>query len=94
MRELALISLQSMSVLAFGARQLAVDLERLRWAERSAPATRIDVNTAAAELTFWRDGKVIARRAIAVGQPGWETPLPESAIYRLVATGHSHDPDP
>ncbi len=34
------------------ARRLAVGLERLRWTERAPPATRIDVNTAAAFLDY------------------------------------------
>lgn len=39
------------------ARAIAVDMERMRWLERKPPATRIDVNLAAARLTYWRDGR-------------------------------------
>ena len=39
------------------ARILAVNLERRRWLNRQAPATRIDVNTAATVLTYWKDGQ-------------------------------------
>ena len=67
------------------ARQLAVNLERLRWLEREPPATRIDVNTAAAHLDYWRDGHHADRRKVVVGQPGWETPQLGSPIFRLVA---------
>ena len=67
------------------ARQLAVNLERLRWLERTPPATRIDVNTAATFLDYWRDGQRRDRRAVVVGQPDWETPQLGSPIYRLVA---------
>ena len=56
------------------ARQLAVNLERLRWLERNPPATRIDVNTAATFLDYWRDGQHRDRRVVVVGQPDWETP--------------------
>lgn len=67
------------------ARQLAINLERLRWLEREPPATRIDVNTAAAVLDFWRDGNHVGQRRVVVGQSGWETPQLGSPIFRLVA---------
>lgn len=67
------------------ARQLAVNLERLRWMERQPPATRIDVNTAAAELRYWRDGRLRDRRRVVVGQPDWETPQMQSPMFQLVA---------
>lgn len=67
------------------ARILAVNLERRRWLERQAPSTRIDVNVAAAQLAYVRDGAVADRRAVIVGQPGNETPQLGSPIYRLVA---------
>ena len=38
------------------ARQLALNLERRRWLSREVPKTRIDVNTAAALLSYFRDG--------------------------------------
>ena len=56
------------------ARALAVALERLRWLARTPPATRIDVNTAAARLNYYRDGKLVDTRKVIVGQPGKETP--------------------
>ena len=67
------------------ARKLAVAMERLRWLERDAPATRIDVNTAAAFLRYWRDGKLVDQRRVVVGEPGWETPQLDSPIFALVA---------
>ena len=67
------------------ARILAVNLERRRWLERTPPATRIDVNTAAAELHYWKDGTEKDRRRVVVGQPDWETPELGSPIVRLVA---------
>lgn len=67
------------------ARILAVNLERRRWLSRTLPETRIDVNTAAAELTYWRDGAAVDRRRVVVGQPEWETPELGSPIVRLVA---------
>jgi murein L,D-transpeptidase YcbB/YkuD len=67
------------------ARILAVNLERRRWLERNPPATRIDVNTAAAELHYWKNGSEKDRRRVVVGQPDWETPELGSPIVRLVA---------
>jgi murein L,D-transpeptidase YcbB/YkuD len=67
------------------ARILAVNLERRRWLNRQAPGTRVDVNTAAAMLTYWRDGQAKDRRPVVVGQPDWETPELGSPIFRLVA---------
>ena len=67
------------------ARTLAVGLERRRWLTRTPPATRIDVNTAAAELRYFRDGKLVDRRRVIVGEPERFTPALSSPIYRLVA---------
>lgn len=67
------------------ARQIAVNLERLRWLDRNPPGTRIDVNTAAATLEYWRDGAFRDRRNVVVGQPDWETPELGSPIFQLVA---------
>ncbi len=67
------------------ARAVAVALERRRWLERTPPATRIDVNTAAARLSYYRDGVLVDTRRVVVGKPGTETPPLQSPIYRLVA---------
>ncbi|HEY5710519.1 MAG TPA: L,D-transpeptidase family protein [Allosphingosinicella sp.] len=67
------------------ARTLAVNLERRRWLERTPPATRIDVNTGAATMTYWRDGAAVDSRRAVVGEPGKETPELASPLYRLVA---------
>lgn len=67
------------------ARILAVNLERRRWLDRAPPPTRIDVNTAATELHYFKDGTEKDRRRVVVGQPDWETPELGSPITRLVA---------
>ena len=67
------------------ARTLAVNMERRRWLARELPQTRIDVNTAAATLAYWRDGAVADRRRVVNGQPGNETPELASPLFRLVA---------
>ena len=75
------------------ARQLAIAMERLRWLERNAPDTRIEVNTAAAFLDYWRDGRHVDRRNVVVGEPGWETPQLASPMFQLVAKPMWHVPD-
>jgi murein L,D-transpeptidase YcbB/YkuD len=67
------------------ARAAAVALERRRWLQRNPPATRIDVNTASAMLTYIRDGEAVDRRRVIVGRPDWKTPQLQAWFYRLVA---------
>jgi len=67
------------------ARAIAVAMERLRWLDRTPPPTRIDVNLAAAKLTYWRDGKIADTRKVVVGEPDKETPQLGAPIFRLVA---------
>jgi murein L,D-transpeptidase YcbB/YkuD len=75
------------------ARILAVNLERRRWLNRAPPATRIDVNTAATILYYWRDGKLAHQAKVVDGQPDWETPQLGSPIFRLVANPDWTIPD-
>lgn len=67
------------------ARQLAVAMERLRWMQRDPPPTRIDVNTAATILDYWRDGRHVDRRKVVAGESDKPTPQLQSPLYRLVA---------
>ena len=75
------------------ARQLAIAMERLRWLERTPPATRIDVNTAAAFLDYWRDGQHVARRNVVPGEPDKPTPEIQAPIVELVANPYWRIPD-
>lgn len=80
---------ETLKVLNLGAsdraRALAFGLERRRWLDRTPATTRIDVNTAAAQLRYYRDGALVDTRKVIVGEPGHETPPLSSPIYRLVA---------
>ena len=67
------------------ARTLAVNLERRRWLERTPPPTRIDVNTGAALLSYWRGGQLADSRRVVVGEQGRETPELAAPLFRLVA---------
>jgi L,D-transpeptidase YcbB len=78
----------------YRARQLAVSLERLRWLERSPPATRIDVNTAASFLEYWRGGSHQQQLRVINGQPDeWTTPQIQAPIFQLVANPMWRVPD-
>lgn len=67
------------------ARQLAINLERLRWLERNPPATRIDVNTAATFLDYWRGGQHVDHREVVTGEPDKATPQLQASMFQLVA---------
>jgi murein L,D-transpeptidase YcbB/YkuD len=60
-------------------------MERLRWLDRNPPATRIDVNTAASLLDYFRDGQRADHRKVINGEPGKETPQLQAPIFQLVA---------
>jgi L,D-transpeptidase YcbB len=67
------------------ARECAIAMERLRWLERDPPKTRIDVNTAATLLDYWRDGQHVDRREVVAGEPDKQTPQLQAPIVNLVA---------
>ena len=75
------------------ARQLAIAMERLRWLDRNPPATRIDVNTAAAFLDYWRDGQHLDRRNVVPGEPEKPTPQIQASFKQLVANPYWRIPD-
>jgi len=66
------------------ARQLAVNLERRRWLARNPPATRIDVNTAAAELVYVRDGAPVWTTRTVAGTAQNATPAMGETFSQLV----------
>lgn len=70
---------------AYRARELAVAMERLRWLPRTPPQTRIDVNTAATFLDYWRDGQHVDHREVIAGEADKPTPQLQAPIVRLVA---------
>ena len=67
------------------AREAAIAMERLRWMERNPPQTRIDVNTAATFLDYWRDGQHMDRREVVAGEPDKQTPQLQASMVNLVA---------
>jgi murein L,D-transpeptidase YcbB/YkuD len=75
------------------ARECAIAMERLRWLERDPPPTRIDVNTAATILDYWRDGQHVDRREVVAGEPDKQTPQIQAPIVNLVAYPKWRVPD-
>lgn len=67
------------------ARQLAAAMERLRWMKRDPANTRIDVNTAASFLDYYRDGQHVDHRKVINGEPDKPTPQLQAPVYQLVA---------
>lgn len=64
--------------------KLRLNMERLRWLPRPQPARRIDVNIAAAEMDYFRDGELVTHMLAVSGKIGDETPLVSSAIDSIV----------
>jgi murein L,D-transpeptidase YcbB/YkuD len=75
------------------ARECAIAMERLRWLDRDPPQTRIDVNTAATFLDYWRDGQHMDRREVVAGEPDKQTPQIQAPIVNLVAYPKWRVPD-
>ena len=67
-------------------------MERWRWLPRELPATRIQVNIAAAVLAVYRDGEpVMAMKAVA-GKPEDATPMLRANISSIVLNPPWHVP--
>jgi len=64
--------------------QIVANLERLRWLPRHLPATRVWVNIASAQLTFYRDDQPSFTTRVVVGQPDWQTPELQTSIESLL----------
>ena len=56
------------------ARQIAVNLERLRWLPRQIPADRVWVNTANAQLQLFRNDQAVFTTRVVVGETDKQTP--------------------
>ncbi|MFC0632790.1 L,D-transpeptidase family protein [Brevundimonas balnearis] len=67
------------------ARQIALNLERRRWLARDVAPERIEVNTAAAIMVYWKDGRPIHSNRVVVGTPANQTPSLEKPFASVVA---------
>ncbi len=64
--------------------QIIANMERWRWEPRLWPATRIEVNIAAAEMTLFEDNALTLEMRAAPGRPNDQTPLLASQIDSVV----------
>ncbi|WP_292225710.1 L,D-transpeptidase family protein [Brevundimonas sp.] len=67
------------------ARQIALNLERRRWLKRDVAPERIEVNTAAAIMVYWKDGKPVHSNRVVVGSADNQTPSLEKPFASVVA---------
>lgn len=67
------------------ARQIALNLERRRWLKRELNPERIEVNTAAAIMVYWKDGRPVHSNRVVVGAPATQTPSLEKPFASVVA---------
>jgi murein L,D-transpeptidase YcbB/YkuD len=67
------------------ARQIALNLERRRWLKRDLAPERIEVNTAAAIMVYYRDDRPIHSNRVVVGSAENQTPSLERPFASVVA---------
>jgi murein L,D-transpeptidase YcbB/YkuD len=67
------------------ARQIATNMERRRWLARVVPTERIDVNTAASILVYWRNGAPIHGSRVVNGKASSPTPSLEAPFSTIMA---------
>jgi len=67
------------------ARQIALNLERRRWLKRELNPERIEVNTAAAIMVYWKDGRPVHSNRVVCGAPATQTPSLEKPFASVVA---------
>jgi murein L,D-transpeptidase YcbB/YkuD len=67
------------------ARQIALNLERRRWLKREVAPERIEVNTAAAIMVYWKDGRPVHSNRVVCGSPANQTPSLEKQFASVVA---------
>ncbi len=67
------------------ARMIATNMERRRWLARVVASERIDVNTAASILTYWKDSQPVRATRVINGKPTTQTPSLEAAFQTVLA---------
>lgn len=67
------------------ARMIATNMERRRWLSRVLAPERIDVNTAASILTYWKDGQAVRATRVINGKRTTQTPSLEAAFQTVLA---------
>jgi murein L,D-transpeptidase YcbB/YkuD len=64
--------------------QIVANLERWRWLPRDLPATRVEVNIAAADVNFIKDNKSVLPMRAIIGRPSKRTPMFEAQINAII----------
>lgn len=64
--------------------QIDANLERWRWAPRSPPAERLEVDTGGQEAVLYRDGAPVLRMRAIVGSPKHPTPMFASRVEAVI----------
>ena len=67
------------------ARQIAINLERRRWLKRDVAPERIEVNTAASIMVYWKDGRPLHSNRVVTGDADNATPSLERPFASVVA---------
>ena len=65
-------------------REVAVNLERLRWLPHSMPADRVWVNTANAQLVLYRGNRAVFTTRVVVGETDKQTPEVQATINSVL----------
>jgi murein L,D-transpeptidase YcbB/YkuD len=66
------------------ARQIAINLERLRWLPRDMPVDRVVVDTTVAQLQLFRDDRPVFTTRVVVGELDKQTPELQSVIKYIL----------
>lgn len=83
--EVDTLTLEAMNVAAQSrVLQIIANMERWRWEPRLWPASRIEVNIAAAEMTLFQENALTLEMRAAPGRPDDQTPLLTSQIESVV----------
>jgi murein L,D-transpeptidase YcbB/YkuD len=64
--------------------QIVANLERRRWAPRTTPPTRLEVNVAAQTLEVFQDGALVLSSRVVVGRPADKTPIFSDQVEAVV----------
>lgn len=65
-------------------RTIEANLERWRWAPRTSPATRIEVNIASQQVELYQNGRLSERMKAVAGRKSDPTPMLTSQIHSVV----------
>jgi L,D-transpeptidase YcbB len=78
------VSEESRALAEKRARQLAINLERLRWLPRQIPPDRVVVNSAIARLQLFRENRLVFTTRVVVGEIDKQTPELQSTISNVL----------